>query len=436
MSERYKLGLTRNRLFEFDNCVLFCGKTENGFDVEELEKALKMLCIKEPLITSKTELQNDGTAFAVTESVDLKILEKTLSHREVLDEYEKNGICFWERMFEFSLSADGFLIIAAHTALCDAKSLLQIACELYSFYKKDSVCIEPSAVKLISGFGDLPVEVASPVTDKLSAELDSNWKRKSETYSVDSYKTARNAYMKNRSPRGEVCADIDEMLLSKLKTYCRENSVDVSSAVAFAVLGNLLKTLGGKKNFNKMNLYADERFFFENFEDCGVGAYNGVVTVGFSKKYQKKPVSERLKQFHLDCYKGVTSAFKVFYDETLLMKVSPSLCDSAYMYKAGLTDIAVSGKLAEHYGCACERICDFFACNLEQDYWKTLDGFEVVDVFEPLKMRSATYVNFIRRKDKAQLVLKYKKDKCADSEAQNILKGTIRFLEETAKINI
>lgn len=433
MSEKYKLGLTRNRLFEFDNCVLFCGKPQGGFDIAELRKAFKMLCEKEPLVTSKIELANDGEAYVVTETVEQMIFEKKLSHVALLNECENNGIAFWEKTFEFYLSEDGFLVVAGHTAVCDAKSLLRIACELLAFYKKESLGIEPSAVNLFPEFKDLPLEVASPITDKLSAELDAKWKQKPTVYSVGDYKSAREVYMKKRVPCGEVRASFGRASLSDLKTYSTENGVDVSSAVAFAVLENLLKTSDGKKNRNKMNIYADERFFFTNFEDYGVGAFNGAVTVGINKKYLKKPLNERLKQFHLDCYKGVTSPFKVFYDETLLMKVSPSLCDSSYINSVGLNNLKVSEKLAKNYGCACEKICDFFGCNLEQEYWKTLDGFECVDVFEPFKMRSATYVSFLRHKNESHIVLKYKKDCFSDSTAQNILDETIRFLENISK---
>lgn len=433
MSEKYKLGLTRNRLFEFDNCVLFCGKPKGGFDMAELRKAFKMLCEKEPLVTSKIELANDGEAYAVTESVEPKIVEKTLSHVALLNECENNGIAFWKKTFEFYFSEDGFLVIAGHTAVCDAKSLLRIACELYAFYKKESLGIEPSAVNLFPEFKDLPLEVASPITDKLSAELDAKWKQKPTVYSVEDYKSAREVYVKKRVPCGEVRASFGETLLSDLKTYCAENGVDVSSAVAFAVLENLLKTSDGKKNRNKMNIYADERFFFTNFEDYGVGAFNGAVTVGINKKYLKSPLNERLKQFHLDCYKGATSPFKVFYDETLLMKVSPSLCDSSYMNSVGLNNLKVSEKLAKHYGCTCEKICDFLGCNLEQEYWKTLDDFDFVDIFEPFKMRAATCVSFLRHKNDAHIVLEYKKDCFSDSTAQNILNETIRFLENISK---
>lgn len=433
MSERYKLGLTRNRLFEFDNCVLFCGKIKGGFEETELLKAFKMLCLKEPLLTSKIELQSDGEAFVVTESVEQNINKLSKPYSEILEDYENDGIDFWDKVFEFSLSSDGFLIIAAHTAVCDAKSLLRLAAELYAFYSKKSVSVEPSTVNLFPEIQSLPVEVASPITDKLSAELDSKWLEKPHIYSAEDYKKAKSVYLENRRSRGELGAVVNEESLSSLKKYCNANNLDVSSVIAFSFYENLVKFAGGKRKYNKMNIYADQRFFFTNFKDYGVGAFNGVITADLSKKENGKPLGERVKQFHLNCYKGVTSVFKIFYDESLLMKVSPSLCDSAYMYKAGLIKNNASKKLAENYGCGCEKICDFFSCNLEQEYWKNLEEFPFVQVFEPLKMRSATYVSFIRRKGEGYITFKYKKDKCSDSQAQIILENSLQLLEEIVK---
>ncbi len=433
MSERYKTGLTRNRLFEFDNCVLFGGKIEGGFEDTELQKAFKMLCLKEPLITSKIELQDDGDAFVVTESVEQKVKKVSKTYSEILEEYEKCGIDFWDKVFEFSVSSDGFLVIGAHTAVCDAKSLLRLASDLYAFYTKESVSVQPSKVNLFSETHDLPIEVASPITDKLSAELDSKWMKKPQMYSVEDYIKAKSVYAENRSPRGELREVIGKELLYSLQEYCCENNLDVSSVVAFAFYESLVKNAGGKKKYNKMNVYADERFFFENFNDYGIGAFNGVVTADLNKKEKNKPLDERVKQFHLDCYKGATSTFKVFYDESLLMRVSPALCDSAYMYKAGLNKNNTSKKLAENYGCACEKICDFFSCNSEQEFWRTLENYSVLEVSEPLKMRSATYVGFIRRKGEGYITFKYKKDKCSDSQAENIMKESLGILNDVIK---
>ncbi len=433
MSERYKLGLTRNRLFEFDNCVLFCGKLEGGFDESELQKAFKMLCLKEPLITSKIELQDDGDAFVETECVEQKLVKVSKTRSDIFAEYEINGIDFWDKLFEFSVSSDGFLVIAAHTAVCDAKSLLRLALKLSAFYNKETVIVEPSEINLFSESVDLPVEVASPITDKLSAELDSQWVKKPQMFSVDDYKKAKSIYAENRSLRGELCEIISGDTLLRLEEYCSENNLDVSSVIAFCFYDSLVKNIGKNKKYNKMNIYADERFFFENFKGYDVGAFNGVITADLNKKENGKTLDERIKQFHLDCYKGSTSPFRVFYDDSLLMKVSPFLCDSSYMYKVGLNKNKVSKKLAENYGCSNEKICDYFACNLEQDFWNGLEKFSVIDVREPLKMRSSTYVGFIRRKGEGYMIFSYKKDKCSDSQAQAVMEKSLQLLNEIIK---
>ena len=433
MSERYKLGLTRNRLFEFDNCVLFCGKIEGGFEASELDKAFKMLCMKEPLVSSKAELQSDGEAFVVTESVEQKLTRVSKTCSEIFTEYEINGIDFWDKLFEFSLSSDGFVVIAAHTAVCDAKSLLRIASDLYAFYSKRSVNVEVSTVNLFSELINLPLEVASPITDKLSAELDSEWMKKPQMYSVDDYINANNLYKEKKCSCGELCETLDEDFLSELEEYCFENSLDVSSVVAFCFYESLVKHIGENKKYNKMNIYADARFFFENLEDYGVGPFNGVVTADLNKKEKSKPLEERVRQFHMDCYRGATSPFRVFYDDSLMMKVSPSFCDSSYMCKAGLVKNKASKKLSENYGCANEKLCDFFACNLSQVYWDVLESFSYIDVREPLKMRSSTYVGFIHRKGEGHITFRFKKDKCSDSRADIIMKESLGLLSKITK---
>ena len=100
MSERYKLGLTRNRLFEFDNAVVFNGRFE--FRKITLDKALKLLCIKEPILSARIELENDGSAYAVTESVEQRVNWVPETKDELIAQYEKNGMNCSLRAFEFS----------------------------------------------------------------------------------------------------------------------------------------------------------------------------------------------------------------------------------------------------------------------------------------------------------------------------------------------
>ena len=434
MSERYKLGLTRNRLFEFDNCALFCGKLGFECEISAIEKALKTLCIKEPLLTAKIVLENDGTAYVVTRSVEPEIKKDSRNSSEILNEYEKNGIDFWEHLFAFSISGDGCLVIAGHTTVCDAKSLLRLASDFVSFCKRNAVGVEVSTINLFSEISDLPLEVASPIVDRLADELDSRWSEKDKSYAVEDYKKAKSLYCEKTSVRGELRGMLTNDILSGIQSYCAENNLDVSSVVAFSFYESLVNNIGADKKYNKMNVYADTRFFFENYTDYGVGAFNGVVTADLNKKENSKALDERIKHFHLDCYKGSTSPFRVFYDDVLQMKLTPSLCDSSYMYSVGMAKNKASKKLAQNYGCGLEKICDFFSCNLEQSFWRGLEDYISLDVFEPFRMRSSTYVGFVRRNGEGYITFKYKKDKCSDLQAEKIMAESINLIRKIAGI--
>ncbi len=430
MSGRYKLGLTRNRLFEFDNAVIFCGKYD--FQKAGLQKALKLLCVKEPIITSCISVESDGTAYAVTDSVAQEIVFCTETCEEIKNQYEKNGIDFYRKAFEFLYTSDGYLVIAAHTAIADAKSLLYLALDIKGFYNEPLKCVAPSAINLISEKTDLPLEVASPVIDRLSAELDFKWQKDSCVFGVEDYIKAKKAYSAIKGESGFVCEKISAPEMSAIKDYCKEQNMDVVSFVGFAFYDALLQKIPGKKKHNKMNVYADERLFFVNFEDYRIGAYNGTSQVSYKKKFTVGDYSARAKAFHLDCYKNATSTFKVFYDDVLLMRVSPSLCDGTYMHKAGLFKSKAARRVADNYGCSCEKLCDYFYCNFDQEYWRDIKDFGDVYVAEPFKMRCATALDFVINNGEGHITFRYKTEKCESSVAREILDDALRNIKKLA----
>ena len=428
MSEKYKLGLTRNRLFEFDNCVVFAGKYDTSIEALKGEKAIKLLSLKEPLITAKIELEGNGDAFVVVDEVEQKLNFCNEDCNALLDKYKSKGLSFWEKVFEFSLSSDGYFIIAGHTCIADAKSLLRLAVYFSEIYNSNGFSVEPSDVSVISEKSQLPLEVLSPVTDKLSVELDSKWAGKSVTFGVEDYLEAKSRY---DSVKGE-CAEIKQVIsaeaISALQACCKENSVDASSVVAFAFYEALCDDATLKASRCKMNVYGDSRFFFHDYEKYGIGAYNGVVNVYLRKKDRAKTDIERLKAFHINAYKGVTSTFKVFYDDVFLMSVSPSLCDSAYMYAAGCFKNKTSAKIADNYGCKNEMLCDFFSCNLDQQFWSELVHFSDVTIKEPFKMRGLYGLNFVLKNGKGYITFEYRKTVCNDKKAEEILKNAVGFI--------
>lgn len=431
MSEKYKLGLTRNRLFEFDNCVIFAGRYDSPVDCDRGEKALKMLSLKEPVITTGIELEDDGEAYAVTDSVSQKIVVRKESLSEIIEDYNNCGLCFWEKLFEFSLSADGYFVIAGHTCVADAKALLRLAVYFSELYKTNAFSVNPSGVDLISEKTELPLEVLSPITDKLSLELESKWAEKPVVFDVEDYKKARIAYASGRSETGILKAELSADVIEKLCSFAKDNNVDASSVVGFAFYEKLCENTQGKSSVCKMNVYGDSRFFFEN--DYGIGAFNGVASAYLRKKEKRKELNERVKAFHISRYKGVTSTFKVLYDDVFMMSLSPGLCDSAYMYAAGCIKNKTSAKLAENYGCKCEKFCDYFSCNLDQAYWRELEHFSEVSVEEPFKMRSYSYLGFVVKNGKGYITFRYKKDKYNESLAKNISQDAINLIFEIIK---
>ena len=433
MGEKYKLGLTRNRLFEFDNAVVFCGKCD--FQEDGLQRALRLLCIKEPIITSCIVLGKDSEAYVVTDSVEQRVNLCDEASDELKKKYEQAGVAFYDKAFEFSYTSDGFLVIAAHTAVCDARALLRLAVDLNSFYNEPLKSVEPSEIRLISEKTDLPLEVASPVVDRLSADLDLKWQKDARIFTVEDYKNAKIAYDKGATPISHVGADISEADMVALKNFCKKHDMDVVSLVGFAFYDALLKNVGGKKKFNKINVQADERLFFTDFENYRIGAYNGGSEVSFKKKYSEGDFVDRAKAFQVDCYKNATSTFKVFYDDVLLMKTSPTLCDGAYMYKAGLLKSKAARNLAENYGCSCERLCDYFYCNLDQAFWGGVRVYDEIYIAEPFKERSASAISLVMVNGGAHVDFRYRANKYDCSLAEKIVNTAIASIADCISEN-
>lgn len=428
MSEKYKVGLCRNRLFEFDNAVVFCGKLADC-DEGQLSKAVKLLCLKEPVLTAVAELCGNGECYLETEAVVQKLVLSELTADEVRNDFFADGLVFDKKLFEFVLSKDGYLIIGAHTLVADCKSLLRLARELIYFYENGNSSVEPSRIESFSDITALPMEVNSPLTDKLSAELDSGWQKKACVSDVTDYLSAKRLYDEKRKYSREFKIALDSDCTAELKAFCGEKNVDLSSVVAFAFYKTLYEEMNPQKRHGKVCVHADRRLFLQGAEASQVGAFNGFCEASLSNKERKLPVDEQIKAFHLSCYKGVTSPFKTFYDEVLLMKVSPSYCDSAYMFLSGAFNDKASRKLAQNYGCMNEQLCEFFSCNLDQEYWRELKKYKNVCVTEPLKNRFAANVSFIVVDGACEITVKFNNSRMEASRCEAVVCEIERFLK-------
>lgn len=431
MSVKYKIGLTRNRLFDFDNCVSFLGVTEENLDADRCVKVLKTLCLKEPLLCCGIELCQNGEAYLVEGKNEIGFDFFQGDIKEYVQKKEYNGFDFSKQLFSFALINGNVLGIFAHTVVADVRSLLYIAGAFMDIYKSSSFSVVPSEFKVISEISQMPSNVFSIVIDRIASDLELDWQKKSKFFSCEDYERAKSKYLSSKTESETITFSIDPETFCRIKNFADSKKVDVSSLVAFAFHESLTKVLGGKKKFKKLNVQANGRVFFEEFDKMKIGAFNGFVAV--KKKKDKKRTDNfqnNAVSFHKEIYKSVTSAFKVFYNEFLLMRVPESYADSQYMYCAGEFPHKCSEKLAHTYGCANEVAGEFCSYNLNQEYWTNLNVFKELFCGEPLKMRSATMITFVEKGDTGKICFTYNKNKVNDSQAQNVVNGAVELIKK------
>ncbi len=427
MSENHILGLTRNRLFEFDNAVLFAGKFPEKPVEADCEKAFKMLVEKEQILSGIIKLNEDSSAELMLGSFKPEIVFSSEILSEIKSGYFLNGLDFSKRLFEFIVTADNFFVVAGHTAVADVKSLMRLASSFVGFYNRTNLSVDASKILTFPDSASLPLEIMSPLTDKLASELDDRWRKVNSVFGMEDYKSARQKYMNNRGSVEEKTYTVASGDFQKLVGFCTENDVDFSSLVAYGFYKSLCDNVQVEKKHRKLSLSVDRRFFVNGAELCNVGGFDGAVSVSFNKKEQKMNGAEQLKVFHLSCYKGATSCYKSFYEESLLMKISPAYCDSAYMYLAGQINNKCSKKLAENYSCKNTRLCRFFGTDLRQNYWSSLRFFDDVFVNEPFKSRYLSNLSLVVN-DGAYISFRYNTDAITQEVASRVGEQAIRLI--------
>lgn len=434
MCNRYRLGLSRNRLFEFDSTLVFCGAFKSFPEESEVQKALSMLSCKVPAITSKVDLLGNAEAFVVTDCVQVNAEFSSSTADELTRFYEKNPLQFCDKLFEFKISKDGYLVIAGHTVFCDAKSLLRLASYFAGFYSKTELSVEPEEIYTFSEPKSLPVDVVSPLVNKLSSELDDSWQKNARTYTEEDYIKARHNYLKKAGDVGKLTFSLSSDNVADLRNKCIESEIDFSSAVCFAFYKAIKSTVKSHRKSSKIRVFADRRYFHGGNRNYSVGAYSGAVAIHLTPKEFKKPADEQLKLFHTDLYRAVTSPFRAFSDDVMLSNVQNSFCDSSYMYMAGENKFKSSKNLAETYGCMNEELCEFFYCNLTQKFWDGLRFYRNVLVREPFKpYRSPFNVSVVERVDGCLCELRYDTGRASENEANEILKKAEKYLFQLKK---
>lgn len=427
MIKEIKIGLSRSRLFDFQNVVSFVGEVGEAFDLKELNKALRMLSIKEPLIASVISLDDESEAYLQPEKIQpvIEVVEKDVD--SFLKEQINKGIDFNKDLFKFFVVNEKTLIILSHTVVSDSKSLLILAEELLSFYNKESVDIEPKVIKLFSEESDLPLSVDSFVADRVTEVLDNNYLLKPEKFTYDDYNKAKEKFSEKYGELEFCDYTLDAELCDSLKSKCVELKVDFSSVILFALAEALSLKEKPKKKTQKINLLTDRRPFFIDRASYSVGCFNGNVSLDVTKSAGS--LSERVKSFHDSLYKKACVCFNTFYNELFLSKLTPSFLDSCFMYKAGIYKNKYTKKLATLYGCEQQFLLSFESQNLNQKFWENLSTFHHIRVKEPHRLNFNVSFSLIQGK-KTTLVSEWNSTHFSKDEIDSLVENAIAVLRQ------
>ncbi len=426
MNGKYKLGITRSRVFALENCVHFAGVTGEKFEPEQLAKSISMLGEKYPLLTCVIELAGSGEAYAVQTADAVRFCSRSGSADEIIADERCRGFDFSKELFRIVLINGITLALFGHTAVFDVRSLALLAAELVRFYRRESFDVEQRLPELFGEKSDLPDSATSGVAERIANSLNFSWMKHNRYFTSEDFRKAEEAYGKSRPQQKRVHITVLENTTADLVEWCRETNNDVSAAAAFHVFSELRKLHGFSGGDRHVLWQCNERLFLTENEVYGIGPYNSAAAV--KVPHSKKKGLTPFDAFQDETYKKHATCFSTFYDTVYLMEILPQLCDAAHLYEAGTFKNRTAKSLAEKElnmrGCALG--CGFY--NFDQKYWERIKCFESVDFSEPFSRRSRAFLNITLMNNKLKLELIYREGEISDKDASSVLMNAVHDL--------
>ena len=427
MDNDLKIGLSRCRLFDFQNCVSFVGEYCKEFNEKEMQKAMRMLSVRYPVITAQIEVNEEAEAFLQLEKYTPEAMFFEGDVTAFVRANKAEGIDYRGQLFKFFVVNKNTLVIFSHTIISDAKSLLILAKELLAYYNKETVLVEPKSIKLFSTEAELPLEAESFVADRVTEVLNNSWLEKPSEFCFDDYKKAQTTFVEKKLKTGSKLFYLDAELCIALKTRCEELKIDFSSAVAFALLKTLIASKKTSKKEAKPEFQVDRRPYFTERDVYSVGAFNGAVLVEAPK--DNVSLTEQVVALHKSYYKKFSECFNAFYNELFLSKLEPSFLDSTFIYKAGQYNGKPTKKLASLYGCEQKILLGFSSYNLTQHKWEKLSTFHHVLVNEPHKSNKSVSATLVMG-EKNTLYLEWETSEFSSSQIEEVYTNFVSVLQQ------
>ncbi len=425
MTENNKFGLSRNRLFESSR-VAFYGEYE-PFDKKEVLKAFKMLCEKEPLITSNVSLDENGDAFVNTGAV-----EQNLFFEEKTDAYEyykeKRGEMLFpfSSLFEFYIVNEKSLLIFANPAAADVKSLYILAGEFISFYNKSLLDVAQKNIFLYSQKKDIPLNVNSIIIDKVSSDLEMNWQKRPKSFNADDYRNLYESIKKRRT--SDFSFELNEDETNGIREKCLQKKIDFCSLCCYAFKKTLLEYFKGNNKYKNVGVLADLRLYEDEPSEYGVGPFDARVNV-MKFHGRKNAGKDEIQLFHEEYLKKVANPFHAYYDNLILMNLSPFYCDAAHFYENGIYKRKSAKKLVNGYGCRDKRVMSFDFYNLDSEVWQKLGCFSFVDASEANSGKYDFEVRVFVNKGSAVFRITCNKEKCDEEKLKLICEKSVDIIK-------
>ena len=401
LSERYKLGLSRDRLFSPEACVCAFGTYSSPQNLSDLQKALKKLSVREPLLTAAIELKPDGRAYFVTDSASPSFSEGSGELTSFAESERAKPFDVTKELFRFILIDKVTVGIFAHEAAADCKGLAHLLGELNRYLLHGETDVTPATVRTVPGFDELPRYASSPITAKLVDSYNDKWAGVDKKFTLAELPELYASYGRSHgADKREIQLSVlDKAKTAAMKAEAQKLKVDYSSLLAFSFYTQLKDAHQKEPDKKKRKLITyfsygvDLRRKLATPAPFSLGNFSSYICsqVRYSKKAPE--ANGGVTGFHKAVFKSYYDAYSLFNVKTVMMGVDPFLADSQFFYAYSGLKNSPSKNLSKSFGVSKNVMLAFNSYNLDLDVWNKLSDFESILLLPPFPPEAGAAVS-------------------------------------------
>ena len=324
------------------NYVILTAKIEGKIPVDSLKNALDKVSIKHPLLRSRIELEEDGTAWfiprdgrelpveVVNKQSDIHWIEKTI------DEYKKPFQLEKGPMIRFILldspdSSD--LLVVCHHSICDGISLVYLLRDIMTFLDNPDKEAGPLPAPPVLDIHCFPGSARIGLLPRLVfGYFNNSWKKQKKVFREEDYRKIYKNYW-DKEKLNIITHSMDEESVNSLVLRCRKEGVTVNSAVstAFIIAQNVVQK--NVPHFSKTGVAVNLRSRMADSPGEGMGMFAGGSAVQL--KYDSgKSFWILTREFDRQVKKLLADGHKL-YELLLFNMLDQTLIDAVFFHLFG-----------------------------------------------------------------------------------------------------